>query len=243
MLSTVTRRSVVVASKKLFFKSLSSRAPTKRAAADPPTIVLPVQDGERVPKEAYDSENHLLTGHLEYLDKMLEKTAMMEESMDELKETYDKKKEIMASRPQMVGWMEADDIDFLLERAAQQKEDISSSIAELKVLIEGAKKTYAVDGPDGESDWHMKEELEEVAHIIEDSTKIKLVPPEDMYYAVDAPDGEVDGHFQEEIGEVNRLIDDAAEMERGEARERILRRHRADAAIRKDHARDPEHDW
>jgi hypothetical protein len=174
---------------------------------------------------------------------MLEKTVKMEESMDELKETYNKKKEIMESRPQMIGWTEIDDMDFLFQTAKQQKEDLSLSMTELKVLMEEAKKTYAVDAPDGETDGSLKEEMEEVAHIIEDSAKIHLAPPEDLYYAVDAPDGEVDGHLQEEIEEVNRLIDDAAEMERGELREKILRRHRADAAIRKDRARDPEHDW
>jgi len=246
MLSIVIRRAALVASKKaplvgsVFFKSLSTQPTHNR---ENPHIV---QDGEEVPVEAYDAEGHLLTGHLEYLERMLEKTTKMEESMDELKGTYNKKREVMAASPHYssIKWMEFDEIENLFNTAGQQKEEISTSIAELKAMMTEAKKTYAVDAPDGETDWHMKEEMIEVDHIIADAANFKERDHFDKrIYAVDAPDGEDDGHFQEELAEINQIIDDAAKVEVGALKEKITQQHKTKHAVRDARARDPEHDW
>lgn len=202
-----------------------------------------MQHREEVPVEAYDTEGHLLTDHLEFLDRMLEKTTKMEESMDELKETHNKKKKALVNSPHysIINMTEYIEIEDLFSTATQQKEEISKSMAELKEMMNEAKKTYAVDALDGESGRHMKEEMKEVDHIIADATKHPV--KDQSLYAVDAPDGEADGHLQEELAEINHIIDEAAKVEVGALKENIAQLHKVKDAIRKERARDPEHDW
>jgi BMFP domain-containing protein YqiC len=47
--------------------------------------------------------------------------------------------------------------------------ELESDLAEVKGMLRDAKRTFAVDAPDGESDGHIQEELEEIKHIIDDS--------------------------------------------------------------------------
>lgn len=127
---------------------------------------------------------------------MLDKTLEIEESMAGLKETYAKKKEAYSN----VGWMEAAEIDRLFETAASQKEQLSAQISELKSIMQSAKRTFAVDGPDGTPDARSSEEMEQVNHI----------------------------------------IDEAAAHENAS---KVKQQHKAEKAIHKERARDPEHDW
>jgi hypothetical protein len=60
------------------------------------------------------------------------------------------------------------------------------------------------------------------------------------FYAVDAPGGESDGSFQEEMTETRRVIDEAALVEDAAS---IKVQQALRYEIRKDRARDPEHDW
>lgn len=148
-----------------------------------------------LPPEEY-VDGHLKTDHLEFLDDMIAKTIEIEENMEELKETYGKKKAAYTN----VGWMESAEIDRLFETAATQKGDLSKKIASLKAMMHQAKSTFAVDAPDGLPDARTKEEMAEIDHIIQD----------------------------------------AAEHE---DKDKIEYQHKMDNAVRKDHARDPEHDW
>ena len=116
------------------------------------------------------------------------------------------------------------------------------------------KQTFAVDAPDGDPDWHLKEELIEVSHLIDDAAnledrdKIELrhlkqkqhAKLDKKTFAVDSPDGETEWHLREEAREVDHIIGDAAEVEN---RSEIDKRHLYEQAIKKDRARDPEHDW
>jgi hypothetical protein len=49
-------------------------------------------------------------------------------------------------------------------------DELESDLAEVKGMLRDAKRTFAVDAPDGESDGRIQEELEEIKHIIDDST-------------------------------------------------------------------------
>jgi hypothetical protein len=52
-------------------------------------------------------------------------------------------------------------------------DELEKELADVKKLVEENKRVFAVDAPDGESDYHIKEELEEVQHIIEDAAKVE----------------------------------------------------------------------
>jgi hypothetical protein len=148
-----------------------------------------------LPPEEY-VDGHLKTDQLEFLDDMIAKTVEIEETMEALKETYGKKKHAYTN----VGFMESAEIDRLFETAASQKEDLSEKISLLKEVMQEAKRTFAVD----------------------------------------APDGLPDARIKEEMAEINHIIQDAAEHE---DRDKIEYQHKMDNAVRKDRARDPEHDW
>ena len=60
-------------------------------------------------------------------------------------------------------------IQFILEDVVARKEEIMGRLAKIQAQMEDAKKTFAVDSPDGEVDGHILEELDEVKHIIEDA--------------------------------------------------------------------------
>lgn len=56
---------------------------------------------------------------------------------------------------------------------------MEKKMAEINQPIEAMQTNYAVDAPDGESDGHIEEELEEVKHIIDDTGKPRKKPPRD----------------------------------------------------------------
>jgi len=67
----------------------------------------------------------------------------------------------------------------IFDDMAAHKEEIRERLAAIKELVEDAKKIYAVDSPDGDSDAHMADEMAEVDNIInfaaehEDKKKIE----------------------------------------------------------------------
>src|SRR3569832_1526454 len=69
-----------------------------------------------VPSEDY-FDGHLMADHLEFLDDMIEKASVLEESLDNLKETHE-------TFVQNVKWMDGQDIEQLLEPSRKQKEEI-----------------------------------------------------------------------------------------------------------------------
>jgi hypothetical protein len=150
---------------------------------------------EKVPEEDYYN-GHLLVDHLEYLDDMLDKTLDIESTMKDLKYTYAQKREAF----QNVGSESSEEMEALFEKAASQKEQMSSQIASLKTILTNAKNGYAVDAPDGTSDAQVKEGLKQV----------------------------------------NQIIDHAAAHEDAD---KVDKHHKLEEAVRKERARDPEHDW
>ena len=59
-------------------------------------------------------------------------------------------------------------------------------------------------------------------------------------YAVDAPDGTSDTEVREGLSEVKQIIDFAATHEDVEM---VKKHHKLEEAVKKERARDPEHDW
>ena len=76
--------------------------------------------------------------NLEALDIKMGKIEEIEKNMDDLKETYRKKKHAYEN----VGWMNANDIDALFDDASFQKQNISDNVSDLKKLVEDAKKLW-----------------------------------------------------------------------------------------------------
>jgi len=183
------------------FARQTALAASKRSPAVTATLLrgLSIQSNhhetEVAPPEDY-YDGHLMADHLEYLEDMIEKTDMLKASMEELKLT---KLAAVERASSGVKWIEAAEIDRLFDQTARQKEEITAGLAELKAKMAEARKTYAVD----------------------------------------APDGYPDGYFKEEMAEINHIIDDAAVLE---DKDKINYQHKMDEKIRKERARDPEHD-
>ncbi|KAG7365892.1 hypothetical protein IV203_028562 [Nitzschia inconspicua] len=120
---------------------------------------------EVVPKEDYVN-GHLITEHLEYMEDMLDVTLRMEQSMQELQDIYDEKRQALANMSEMV------EIDALFEKSASKKALLSSQIEELKAVLSNAR-AYASDAPDGTSDAELREGVREVDRIINAAAKIE----------------------------------------------------------------------
>lgn len=156
-----TKRVAVLASRKPFISStLSSKVffstqGKKRKGSSSPH-----------PPEAHGP---LMAGYLEFLDEILAKTEKMTASMGALHKTYSEKKTLAAT----VKWMDPQDIEDLFDTAGRQKKEIEETLAELKVMMEAAKKNYAVDAPDGEPDGHLQEDIEQAELIIDQAAELK----------------------------------------------------------------------
>lgn len=153
---------------------------------------------EKVPAEDY-YDGHLMADHLEYLDDMLANTLKVETVMDELKETYAKKRQAIKSSTST-----PEEIEALFAKSAQQKGEISSQIVLLKAALQNARRGAKA-------------------------------------FAVDSPDGVSDGQLQREFQQANRIINQQAKSH--EDASKINKQHKIENEIRKERARDPEHDW
>jgi len=125
------------------------------------------------PEDYYDGNK--IAEHLEYLEEMIDKTAGLKEKMEELRE---RKAQAVAKAAAGGGkWTETKEIDALFEDAARQKADIAAHFDQFRDRMLSARKTmvynYAVDGPDGESDVHLEEEMVEIEHIIDDAAVLE----------------------------------------------------------------------
>jgi hypothetical protein len=189
-------------------------------------------------------KDQLLAGYREYLDKMMGKTSKIESSMQALRETSLAQKKQYATGT-TIKWMDASEIDKLFDESVKHKQDISTELSELKSFLQDAHQDarfYGVDAPDGESDWHVQEEMQEINHIIDDAAVLedkdevmrrhKMEAETASIFAVDAPDGESDGyvnkHLEEEMQEIKNIIDFAAVTEDKDA---VMQRHKMKEGI------------
>mmetsp|Transcript_8734 Transcript_8734/g.15250 ORF Transcript_8734/g.15250 Transcript_8734/m.15250 type:complete len:187 (+) Transcript_8734:72-632(+) len=156
-LSLLARRAVSVS------RPASCRLVAQALTTTRPRFLSSVK--EEVPKEDY-IDGHLITDHLEYMEDMLDVTLRMEQSMKELQETYDEKKQALADMSEMV------EVDALFEKSAHQKALLSAQIAELKTVLANAR-AYASDAPDGTPDAELREGVQEVNRIIDEASKFE----------------------------------------------------------------------
>jgi hypothetical protein len=138
----------------------------------------------------------------------------------------------------------------------EERAKFQASMEKVKQMVKEAERITAVDAPDGASDADYSEELRRVQAILDHSKKATPEQREELQArmarmkttmaeaehtaAVDAPDGESDGHIQEELTEIRKIIDDAALHE---DKDFVKYEHKMEDAVRKERARDPEHDW
>ena len=71
-------------------------------------------------------------------------------------------------------------------------------------------------------------------------TELKTVLQNARAFASDGPDGTSDAELREASREVNRIINEAVKLEDVDA---VRKQHAMDRAVKKEQARDPEHDW
>jgi hypothetical protein len=194
----------------------------------------------KVPPEDY-YDGHLMADHLEYLDDMIEHAHLLERHLDDLQVKHLR----LLSATSNIKWMDAGDIEALFGPSRRAHSSMSQQLQQTRHEL--AAKVFAVDAPDGTADGRMQEEMREIQHIIddaaihEDASDIVLQRSLNAkVFAVDAPDGQADGGIQEELIEVQHMIKDAAVLEDPRS---VRYQHDAQRAIRKDRARDPEHDW
>jgi septation ring formation regulator EzrA len=123
---------------------------------------------------AVDAPDGESDGHIEEeLDEVkyiIDHTRKIQETLGELKKTYTKKQEAIL-QTQTVKWMDPDEIEALFDIAGRQKKEMEEQLKALKKSIQAMKTNYAVDAPDGETDGHIEEELEEVKYIIDHTKK------------------------------------------------------------------------
>ena len=119
---------------------------------------------------------------------------------------------------------------------------------EQKSLMAQARRTFAVDSPDGSSDGSMAIEIQEIHKILDRAVnrqrelhvridtltdRVRARKAAAAAYAVDSPDGEDDGHVQEELQEVDRIIQDSVLKKESMSDK--------DKEMLKQRASDPEH--
>lgn len=116
---------------------------------------------------------------------------------------------------------------------------------EMMDIMAQAKKTFAVDAPDGIADGSIMEEMDNIHKIFDEVSEHKkevqvridkLAAMMREGYAVDSPDGENDGHLREELEEVQHIIDEAAKSPDKDPKKDKIK----EAEARK-RAADPEH--
>lgn len=116
---------------------------------------------EFVPEEDY-YQGHLMADHLEYLEDMIDKTVQLQETVRIVKDSH-------VSALEANKKLKAEDVDRLISLARKRNEEIAKQIESLQEILDGNRKTFAVDAPDGEPDWHVIEEMEQVKEILDGS--------------------------------------------------------------------------
>lgn len=221
------RRTLIVAPRALAARCLSTAS--KKSDA----LLL------RMPDAAYDHGGHLKSDQLEFLDQQVEETVLLlEDNIKALEKTHSIKREYLEKKNH-------DSIPPLMDLAAKQKKDMTENLARLKDLLQDVRVAKsigcAVDAPDGESDGHFEEELQEVDHIIGETGLQRDVSHHPMKeFAVDGPDGEADGDKQHQMNDASHQID---EMCVTEDKAQVEAKHKMESLIKQNRARDPEHDW
>ncbi|CAJ1933322.1 unnamed protein product [Cylindrotheca closterium] len=83
-------------------------------------------------------------------------------------------------------------------------------------------------------------EKEELSKQLKDLKNMMMKVQKNPFFAVDSPDGMADAELVNDEAEVDRIIDYASKFEDTEM---VEQKHKIEDAIKKERARDPEHDW
>lgn len=180
--------------------------------------------GERAPPENYH-DGHLLADHLEYIENMVQKSVNLEQTAKNLTEQHKKARQSYSAVG--VKWMDAKDIDDLLDNALKKNSQIKDNLAELKALREEARIFFGVEGPDGQTDLEKIMAMKEVNRIIDESSMLedkkavksrpainkRAVKENESVIGVISPDGEADVDLRTEIDHLQHLIDDVSKTE------------------------------
>jgi hypothetical protein len=138
----------------------------------------------------------------------------------------------------------------LLTDHLEYLDDMLDKTLKIETFMEELKQTYAQkreafeqQGPGSNEEIEglfekSASQKEQISHQI--ASLKALLKQVQGTFAVDAPDGTSDAQLREGLKEVDQIIDYAAEHE---DTKKINKRHELENAVKKERARDPEHDW
>jgi hypothetical protein len=87
---------------------------------------------------------------------------------------------------------------------------------------------------------HISGQVTDLKKVLMEVTDLKKVLMEAQNnYAVDGPDGTADGQIEDDLVEIDKIIDYAVELEDVD----VINKHEMEDAVKKDKARDHEHEW
>jgi hypothetical protein len=87
---------------------------------------------------------------------------------------------------------------------------------------------------------HISGQVTDLKKVLMEVTDLKKVLMEAQNnYAVDGPDGTADGQIEDDLVEIDKIIDYAVELEDVD----VINKHEIEDAVKKDKARDHEHEW
>lgn len=168
----------------------------------------------KIPENDY-YRGHLLTDQLEFVNDVVEKSISdIEQSVKVLEDLHAKKHSMFST----IGWTDSAEIDALFKESAEVKMNMKRQLNEMKQILKdrmNVKASFAVDAPDGISDGFLKEEMQEVQHIIDDTPTIQekaaklqalIVQNRKSINGVDAPDGTSDDMTGEELEAINYIL-------------------------------------
>jgi hypothetical protein len=140
----------------------------------------------------------------------------------------------------------------LLTDHLEYLDDMLDKTLKIETSMEELKQTYAQkreaynkhqgSGSNEEIDGLFEKSASQKQHLSHQIASLKalLMQAQGTYFAVDAPDGTSDAQLRDGLKEVNQIIDYAAEHE---DINKMNKRHEFEDAVKKERARDPEHDW
>jgi hypothetical protein len=224
LLPAVARRAALVAVHQAQpFCRMSLKALAAQSNRLVSTQVLGFSVPRRVVDDDDDVDDDVDEGNrlAQQLEDMLDTTLAMENSMQDLKDTYAQKRSTFRKN-------QPDKLNVLFDQAAAQKDQISKQIASLRAkMVEARGSNFAVDAPDGTSDAQAKANIDAVNDIInfaathEDYDKVVNQHQQARFerararktFAVDAPDGTPDDLIKRTKEEVDEIINYAATHE------------------------------
>jgi hypothetical protein len=179
----------------------------------------------KIPENDY-YRGHLLCDQLEYVNDTIEK---IEDSINTLDDLNTKKRSVFTKSIGLMSDSSRNDLKNLFEESTATKIAMKNHLTKMKEMLKSRPTTdgqklsqsFAVDAPDGMSDDCIRQEMEEVKQILDDTPTLKQKAEALKAWmiqnrasttsnnGVDAPDGTCDGMTQDEIRVIQYILNNS----------------------------------